>query len=401
MSEPTLSPPGAELDLVPPSPVAAVAPERARTLIPIAPETVGQLEERASEFAASVLDADPNAPDFQKKVTAVTTLGDREIRAASQVSNRMLERPVSSMDEAGLLGDKSPIGKSLVDLRQTIDDLDPSRQGLLAPKKLFGIVPFGDRLRDYFDKYRSSQSHIDGIMRALLHGEDELRKDNAAIEQEKVSLWTAMGQLQQYAVMCEHLDAELETRIGAIEASDPERASQLRQDVLFLVRQKHQDLLTQLAVSTQGYMALELVKKNNVELVKGVERATTTTIAALRTAVLVAQALANQKLVLDQITALNTTTSNLIESTSVVLRDQTARVHEQASTATIDINQLKAAFSNIYATMDAIDTFKLQALDNMKLTVGALTDELGKAQAYLERTGGPGENAGGPLALPA
>jgi len=401
MSEPTLSPPGTELDLVPSQPVAVVGPERARTLIPIAPETVGKLEARASEFAASVLDADPNAPDFQKKVAAVTTLGDREIRAASQVSNRMLERPVSSMDEAGLLGDKSPIGKSLVDLRQTIDDLDPARQGLLAPKKLFGIVPFGDRLRDYFDKYRSSQSHLDGIMRALLHGEDELRKDNAAIEQEKVSLWTAMGHLQQYAVMCEHLDAELEARIAGIEASDPERANKLRQDVLFLVRQKHQDLLTQLAVSTQGYMALELVKKNNVELVKGVERATTTTIAALRTAVLVAQALANQKLVLDQITALNTTTSNLIESTSVLLRDQTARVHEQASTATIDINQLKAAFANIYATMDAIDTFKLQALDSMKLTVGALTDELGKAQSYLERAGGPGEGAGGPLALPA
>src|SRR2546428_13963908 len=65
---------------------------------------------------------------------------------------------------------------------------------------------------------------------------------------------------------------------------------------------------TQLAVNAQGYLALELVRKNNLELIKGVDRATTTTISALRTAVIVAQALTNQELVLNQITALNTTT---------------------------------------------------------------------------------------------
>ncbi len=90
----------------------------------------------------------------------------------------------------------------------------------------------------------------------------------------------------------------------------------MRQDVLFYVRQKHQDLLTQLAVSIQNYLAIDIVIKNNVELIKGVDRATTTTISALRTAVIVAQALNNQKLVLDQITALNTTTSGLIQRTS-------------------------------------------------------------------------------------
>ena len=108
--------------------------------------------------------------------------------------------------------------------------------------------------------------------------------------------------------LAEHLDAALEAKIAEIEATDPDKAKALREDVLFYVRQKHQDLLTQLAVSVQGYLALDLVRKNNIELIKGVDRATTTTVSALRTAVIVAQALANQRLVLDQITALNTTT---------------------------------------------------------------------------------------------
>ena len=45
----------------------------------------------------------------------------------------------------------------------------------------------------------------------------------------------------------------------------------------------------------------------------------------------------NQKLVLDQITALNTTTANIIDSTGQLLRDNTARIPEQAAGATIPL----------------------------------------------------------------
>jgi uncharacterized protein YaaN involved in tellurite resistance len=127
------------------------------------------------------------------------------------------------------------------------------------------------------------------------------------------------------------------------------------------------------------------VIKNNLELVKGVDRASTTTVSALRTAVIVAQALSNQKLVLDQITALNTTTSTMIQRTSEMLKDNSVRIQEQAASATIGLPQLQAAFANIYATMDAIDTFKVAALDNMAATIGTLETEVDKSREYLER----------------
>ena len=149
------------------------------------------------------------------------------------------------------------------------------------------------------------------------------------------------------------------------------------------MRQKRQDLLTQLAVSVQGYLALDLIRRNNVELIKGVDRATTTTISALRTAVIVAQALSDQKLVLDQITALNTTTGDLIESTSEMLHQQSGQISEQAASATIDLAKLQKAFQNIYMTMDEIDTFKVKALDNMQTTITALETELDKSQTYV------------------
>jgi uncharacterized protein YaaN involved in tellurite resistance len=285
--------------------------------------------------------------------------------------------------QKGPLTEGGKVASSLTDLRRTVEDLDPKHA--TDGHKLLGLIPFGDKLRDYFRRYESAQSHLDAIVKALYDGQDELRKDNAALEQEKLHLWETMQRLTQYAYVAEHLDAALVAKIAEIEATDPDKAKTLREDVLFYARQKHQDLLTQLAVSIQGYLAIDLVRRNNIELIKGVDRATTTTIAALRTAVIVAQALSNQKLVLDQIDALNTTTSSLIESTSQLLATQSVEINKQAASSTVSLDALKTAFQNVYQSMDAIDAFKVQALDSMAQTVTALTTEIDAAQSYLGR----------------
>jgi uncharacterized protein YaaN involved in tellurite resistance len=243
----------------------------------------------------------------------------------------------------------------------------------------------GSKLVDYFDRYQSSQSHLNAIIESLKRGKDELLRDNAAIEQEKINVWTLMERLEKYIHIGKKLDTQLEAKARELEASDPEKARVVREEMLFYTRQKVTDLLTQMAVNIQGYLALDMIRKNNLELMKGVDRATTTTVAALRTAVIVAQALSNQKLVLDQISALNTTTGNLIAATSEMLRDQSGAIHQQAASSTIEIAKLQQAFANIYQTMDAIADFKTKALDSMQTTVATLSDEVAKSRTYLDR----------------
>jgi uncharacterized protein YaaN involved in tellurite resistance len=375
------------LILAAPAPVPLVETTQAAGAVPIPIEDQARLDGMVASYLDAVSALDPHSPAFSDKVRDISKLGEDDIRASAAVSNRLLDKPMAAMQNGGLT-ESSQVSKSLLGLRREIEDLDPSKQGdLFSPRKLLGVLPFGkgDRLRDYFEKYRSSQHELDAIINGLYHGQDELQRDNAAIEQEKVNLWAVMGRLRQYAYLAQHLDDALVQRIAAIEATDPDRAKVLKEDLLFPIRQKHQDLLTQLAVSVQGYLALDVIRRNNLELIKGVQRATTTTVSALRTAVIVAQALADQKLVLDQITALNTTTSNLIESTSQMLHEQSGQIAQQASSATIQLDKLQTAFTNIYATMDEIDTFKIAALDNMQKTVTALSTEITKSQAYLDR----------------
>ena len=384
---PELTPPETSpvITLEAPQPVAVVPQDEADQLVKLDLTKVPELDAKVNDFVMHVLQTPVNTSVFDEKVKAIHQLGSAEIRASAQIANRMLDRPAKSMDKA--LFDNSPIAKSLTELRSVVEDLDPSRQGSLSsPRKFLGIIPMGKSVQDYFRKYQSSQNHINAIIESLYHGKDELMKDNASIEQEKVNMWALMQSLRQYIYVGQKIDERLEQKIGELEATDPEKARVVKEELLFYVRQKNMDFLTQLAVNIQGYLAFDMIRKNNLELIKGVDRATTTTVAALRTAVMVSQALSSQKLVLDQINALNSTTSSLIESTSVLLKRQTAQVHEQASGSSLDLEKLQKSFNHIYETMHAIDAFKVKALGNMQQTLHVLTQEVDRAQTYLDRT---------------
>ena len=382
------------LTLVPPEPVKAVSAESANELVALEPEEVQRLDGMVSAYVDQLAQLDTHSKAFESKVGSIRALGNDDLRRSAEVSNRLLQTPMRALERSG---DGGPVARSLTELRSTVEKLDPKGQNLATPRRLLGLIPMGNALRAYFRRYQSAQSHLNAIIQSLRNGQDELQRDVAAVEQEKAELWAVMHRLRQYIYMAHHLDDALTAKIAEVQPSDPDHAKALSDNVLFYVRQKEQDLATQLAVSAQGYLALDVVKKNDLELVKGVDRATTTTVSALRTAVIVAQALANEKLVLDQITALNTTTGNLIESTSEMLRERTGEVYRQAAGATIEVEKLRAAFQNIYAAIDSVDAYKSEALTTMKQTADVLTAEIGKAQAYLERA----RQDTGEVALPA
>src|SRR5262249_36420789 len=155
----------------------------------------------------------------------------------------------------------SHVSNALVQLRQQVEELDPSRH-LQHRRGLFKRVPFNAQVNDYFRRYQSAQHQIEAIVASLYRGQDELLRDNSALEQEKAHLWAIKGRLEQYTHMAAVLDDALTHKIAGLESREPEKARALKEDALFYVRQKRQDLLTQLSVVVQGYLSLDLIRKN-------------------------------------------------------------------------------------------------------------------------------------------
>lgn len=377
------------LVLEPPQPPAEVVvhePEKVGGMVLVDPEAQEKHAVTARKFLDGLLSTPVNSPEFSIQLAQLTKLGEGTMQQAGAASNRMLKRPAAALAATGA-DPASRTGKTLVELRQIVSELDPKRHDLTGAKRILKLLPGGSAVQRYFLKYESAQAQLDAITKALKGGQDELRQDNAAIQTERDGLWAAMGQLANYSVLARHLGDGLEQRIAELRAQgNTDDASALESDALFAVRQRHQDLMTQMAVAIQGYLALDVVRKNNSELIKGVDRALDTTLSALRVAVIVAQALAQQKIVLAQIDALNSTTADMITSTSEMLRSQGTTIHKRASTATIDPGKLQQAFDNVFQAMDEIDRYKAEAAQSMKQTVEVLEGQVSRARGHLERS---------------
>ncbi|MFD6969232.1 toxic anion resistance protein [Streptomyces sp. NPDC059949] len=392
----TLTPPeDTPLVLSAPDPVAPVRKEQAAGLVPLQDGVRDEMARRAGEYVGSLAAIDARSPEFAQRIGEITALGSADIRSAAQQSNRMLERAVRSLGSDGAGDAQGRVAGSLVELRRTVEDLDPRDTPAKGARKLLAKLPGGNRFRDHVAKYASSQATLNTIVGSLRSGQDELRRDNAALHTERSRLWETMGKLQEYAVLTEALDAAVEQRVAEAQHTDPGAADAMRADVLFPVRQKHQDLLTQLAVCAQGYLAMDVVRRNNDELIKGVDRAATTTVSALRIAVMLASALDNQRKVVEQVNALRGTTEDLIRGNAEMLSTQSGEIQRIAADPAVGAETLRTAFAQIYKTLDAIDTFKVQATENMAATVESLAGELQTASAYLARTRTAGALEGG------
>ncbi len=380
-----------ELNLEPPKAVSEVKVEdikeragtKEKSFVKIKDEMVSSLDKQVDGFVNELLGADNQSGKMKDLSSAIHNMGSAEVRKTTQASNRMLDRPLKELSNGGL-SEASKVGKNLLEMRRTVEDLDPRKQKSFM-SMIKKILPFGDTVDNFVKGYQSAQSHIQAINESLMNGKDELLQDNAAIEVEKESLWELMTKLEQFIYMSRRLDEKIEEKLPGIEAQDPYKAKVVREDILFYLRQKSQDLLTHMAVTIQGYMALDLIRKNNMELIKGVDRATTTTLSALHTALTVAQALSQSKQVAGQIKSLREGTGNLIESTSEMLGEHSKDVMAIAAEPAVAAEQMGKAFDKIFKTMDDIDSFKLKALDNMKKTVENLDNTVTKAKKHLDK----------------
>jgi uncharacterized protein YaaN involved in tellurite resistance len=159
----------------------------------------------------------------------------------------------------------------------------------------------------------------------------------------------------------------------------------VEEEILFPLRQKLMDIQQLQTVSQQGIVAMEVIQRNNRELIRGVDRAKNVTVNALRIAITVASALYNQKVTLEKIQAVNATTENLIAQTSKMLKEQGAEIQKQAVSSTISIDVLKQAFNDVLQSLDEINKYKKDALPKMRDTINQFKELTDKGEEQIQK----------------
>jgi uncharacterized protein YaaN involved in tellurite resistance len=330
-------------------------------------EEVAKLKKTAEDNVIAIMALDLDSLEKRKEIMgSIESFGLTTMRSSSE-KNSLLQVSVGNLSERES-GEGGLVAKGLSELQLQLKDLDPSmidfaKRGFLG--KLF------NPLRAYFLKYQKADSLISDIVVSLDKGKATLKNDNTTLEIEQQGLRELTKRLQKEIELGSLMDTSIEVQVEAAVArnEDAERVKFIREEVLFPLRQRVMDLQQMLVVNQQGIMAFEVVIRNNKELMRGVDRAKTVTISALKIAVTVASALYNQKIVLKKIDALNKTTNELISGTAKMLKDQGVAIQKQAMESSINLDTFKVAFTDTLTAIESISIYKQEALPKMRETI--------------------------------
>jgi len=314
-----------------------------------------------------------------------------ELQRQAAHHSEMLQTPLRRLARQGDEG--GPVAESLAQLRSRMQDLDPQRHSLGGgglDRVLARLPGVGSRLQRYFQKFDNAQQALDAIIHDLESGRDMLRRDNLTLSDDQQALRDMAGQLQRQVSLGQLIDRRLAAAADAPCDDDPRRGALaqrtfIEEELLFPLRQRIVDLQQQLAVSQQGVLALEVVIRNNRELMRGVDRAINVTVSALTVAVTVAMALANQRLVLDRVEALNQSTSAMIAGTARSLRAQGVEIQSRAASATLDRETLEEAFGEVMAALDDVSRYRQEALPRLDEQIERLDALSRQGNAAIER----------------
>ena len=344
-----------------------------------------QLEQMADSNVKEIEKVNLDSLDERRNIASmIENFGKQDVERSAE-KNRMLEKTLGELSKTGSEGSK--VVDSLANLNREMKELDPSGinftdQGFFG--KMFNPV------RNYFQRYEKADAQINEIINSLEEGKKTLVADNTTLEIEQASLRNLTKKIGKQVELGMQMDERLEKAIedAKVNNEDPEKIKYIQEECLFPLRQKVMDMQQMQAVNQQGYFAMEIVRRNNKELIRAVERAQNVTVSALRTAVTVASALYNQKIVLDKVKMINETTNNLIKSTSIMLKQQGADIQQQAMNTNISVDTLKEAFKNTFEALDQVEAYKQKALPQMRASIQefrALADEGDARLARMDR----------------
>lgn len=350
------------LEVVNPEEVKEQVAEELAVPSTVSPEVAKAAEEKANEIMKVDLDSFENRKEF---TTAIETFGQDIVKKA-EVKNDILSKRMGELSKNGT--ESGEVAKGLEELAVRMRDLDPS--GIDFARK----SPFGKAfspVRRYFDRYKTADAEIADIVKSLEKGKNVLRNDNTTLELEEASMRDVTKQLNQKIEMGTALDAYLTNAVETkkAEGGDEDKVRFVEEEVLFPLRQRIMDFQQLQVVNQQGIVAMDVIRSNNKELIRAVDRAETVTVSSLRTAVTVAGALYNQKIVLEKVQLLNESTNAMIQATSKMLKDQGVAIQKQATEANISVETLKESFENTLSALDDISNYKQEALPKIAKTI--------------------------------
>lgn len=214
-------------------------------------------------------------------------------------------------------------------------------------------------MKRYFNKIKQEEKYICEMVEILERKKNILTNDNITLELE----------VNKIDDIIKNLEIEYNNGIKLKEeiknlCTDEELNVE---NILNSLDKKIYDIKEMIIVKQQSQIALEIIRRNNKEIIRNIDKIKNVTIEALNTAVIVAKSIYNQKLVLNGIDRLKSDTQNLILGTGKIIKNEGKEIYANASNDKLEL--MKEAFSNVLITIEEADEQNKKSIPESEIKI--------------------------------
>ena len=296
----------------------------------------------------------------------IDSMGMAEAKEIALSSNNLMNRQLKELDNSSVKENKKVV-KSLMDMENKIVELNPAKAGInwddpLRGGRIFGIkLPFiGDKLQKYIQKTRDASQYIEMVNKELDEGSRIIRESIGEIDLEKQKNLEITMRSNEYLYLNSAIVKKVESRMIENKLNDKEKEL-VTEVILYPLEQKKSDLNTQIHVAITSYYGLDVIQKNNKELLRGVQRCQMVALPALNTSITMASALADQKNVHDTVGAINQTAEEMLNNVSTMVSSQSQQIQKSAQSETIKRKSIMDNYKKIEDALKKTSEYRLQA----------------------------------------
>jgi len=273
-------------------------------------------------------------------------------------------------------GPGSQISKELVELRVTLDQINPHMVGKIGlAGKVVGKVPFvGGSARKTLQKiairYEPVSRQVAFIETKLQDGKAVLARDNVELRKLYEQVEEQQLPIRKNAYMAELVMQNLEHSLERTE--DPLKKERIR-NVLHDVAMRVQGLRTMEEVHIQFFVSIEMTRQNNNRLSQSVEHTLALGANVVMIGLALQVALVRERAVMEANRGMREFLGNLVLANAETIKRHTVEIGDVYNNPVIAIEKITQAHNELIEAMNIADRLKQEGIVSARENIAKLS----------------------------
>lgn len=327
-------------------------------------EKVTAMKERAGELVQ--VTRDKSGPALTRVVDGLGGSAQKKMGEA----NDLMSKNVGSLLK-GLDG-KSPTGEKLLELRSTMDELNPHS---LHNAWWFSWMPKAIKrkaVKKFIRRYEPMQSHVGAILNGLRAGKDELLEMSLSLEAQYDDIMAAKKEIESEIYIGELFIEKIEEREAETPADDVLETQKLA-SVKNQAARRVRDLRTMEQAAVQFFISIDQTISTNTLLGEQIDSALTVGPMVMNNALRIQAALAQQKAVKDAVKGFQEGLGDMMAQNATAVNQAASEIGDMYNNPVISLEKLEEGFDQL-----------MQAVNTANETMASSTVKAREASASLE-----------------